>query len=86
MSKHNEEAEGELNREIDEIVSRIETLSLTPASRPPPLVILEQENNVEQSFRDRRRGFNMDFRVRRGYGGRRGCRSITNSKVMEAMQ
>ena len=57
-------------------------MSLTPASRPPPLVVSEQENNIEQSFRDRRKGFNIAFRVRRGRGGR----AITNVEVMEVMQ
>ena len=35
MSKVGENSEGELNHEIEEIVSRIESLSLTPAFRPP---------------------------------------------------
>lgn len=37
MSEHKEEAKGELNQEIEEIVSQIETLPLTLAPRPPPL-------------------------------------------------
>lgn len=35
MSEEGEKYEEELNREIEEIVSRIESLSLTPAPRPP---------------------------------------------------
>ena len=77
---------GELNREIKEIVSHIESLSLTLAPRPPPLVVSEQENNIEQNLRDKRRGFNMAFRVRRGCGGRRRGITIANSEVMEVMQ
>ena len=65
-----EKPEVELNREIKEIVSHIESLSLTPAPRLPPLVVSDKENNIEHSFRDRRIGFNMSFRVRRGCGGR----------------
>ena len=38
MSKEGEKSEGELNREIKEIVSRIERLSLTPAPRLPLVV------------------------------------------------
>ena len=80
-----EDPEGELNHEIEEIISHIEALSLTPAPRPP-LVVSERDNNTEQSFKGRRRGFNMAFIVRRGRGGRRGGRSIANVEVMEVMQ
>ena len=41
MSEHNDKVEGELNQEIDDIVSRIETLSLTLAPRSPSLVVSE---------------------------------------------
>ena len=78
------DAEGELDYEIEEIVSWIESLSLTPTLKPP-LVVSEQENNIEQILKGKRRGFNMDFRVRRGRVGQWGGRSIANSKVMEVM-
>ena len=38
MSEEGENSEGELNCEIEEIVSQIEILSLTLAPRPPTLV------------------------------------------------
>ena len=85
MSQEGGKPEGELNQEIEELLSRIETLSLTPAPRPP-LVVSERDNNVEQSFKDRRRGSNMDFKVKRGRDGQRGGRAITNAEVMEVMQ
>lgn len=68
MSEVVEESKGELNIEIETIVSRIERLSLTPAPRTSFLVS-EQDNNTEQSLKGRRRGFNLDFRVGRGHGG-----------------
>ena len=71
MFKVKEEPEEELNHEIEEIVSCIETLSLTPAPKPS-IVVSERENNYEHSLKDRRRRFNMDFKVRRGCGGRQG--------------
>ena len=40
MSEHNEKVEGELNREIDEIVFHIKTLSVTPVPRPPPIEVV----------------------------------------------
>ena len=85
MSKEGGKTKGELNWDVEELVSRIETFPLTPAPRPPQLVVLEQDNNVEQSFRGKGRGFNMDFRVRRGRGDQRGGREINNAEVMEVM-
>ena len=79
-----EDPKGELNNEIKEIVSKIERLSLTPTTRPP-LVVSKHDNNTKQSFKGRRRRFNMAFRVGRGCGGRRGGRSIANAEVMEVM-
>ena len=85
MYEVGEYPKGELNWEIEEIISRIEGLSLAPAPRIP-LVVSEWDNNTEQSLIGKRRGFNMAFKVRRGRGGQRGGREITNAEVMEVMQ
>lgn len=68
MFEEGENSEEELNREIEEMISRVESLSLTPAPMLR-LVVSEQDINTEKSLKGRRRGFNMDFRVRRGHGG-----------------
>lgn len=59
------EAEGEIQPEIEEIISGFGHLSISPAPRPP-LVVSEQPVDTEFNLRSRRRKVNMDFRVGRG--------------------
>ena len=79
------DAEGEIQPDIEEIVARLERLSISPAPRPP-LVVSEQPVDTELNLRSKRRKSNMAFRVGRGRGrGRRG-RLVANLEVIEAMQ
>ena len=87
-----EESKIDLSVELNEIIQRIDSLSLTvdtlnvtSASILPSFSVLERVVNTHRNLRGNRRGRNMDFRVAGGRGGRRG-RPIANAQVLEVME
>lgn len=54
------EVERGIQPEIEEIISGLSHLSISPAPRPP-LVVSEQPNDIELNLRSRRRKVTMDF-------------------------
>ena len=80
-----EESMINLSVELDEVIQRIDSLSLTvdtlnvtSAPNPPSFLVLEQIVNTHWNLRRNRRGRNMAFRVAGGCGGRRG-RTVANA-------
>ena len=87
-----EESKIDLSVELDEIIQRIDSLSLTvdtlnvtSTPNPPSFLVSEQIVNTHRNLRHNRRGRNMAFRVVGGDGGRRG-RPVANAQVLEVME
>ena len=76
----------EVPPDVEAIVSKFESLSITPTSSPP-FVVSEQPLDTEQDLKDQEKKSNMTYRVgREGGASRRRGRPVANAEVIEVMQ